>query len=102
MSVSRRIVQPDEHLPHCRHEAMFSLPSGSLWVLWYDDGELYFPGETPPSITVEIPFDAARALVTRTPAQIGMESPEIQTLVSTNGILSVTLDSTPIFIEAGS
>jgi hypothetical protein len=80
----------------------FSLPTGKLWVLWYDDGKLYFPGETPPSATVEIPINAAWALVTRTPSQIGAADPEIQTLDSTNGILPVMLDSTPVFVEAGS
>lgn len=24
----------------------FTMPSGPLWVLWYDDGKLYFPNET--------------------------------------------------------
>jgi len=80
----------------------FSLPTGKLWVLWYDDGKLYFPGETPPSATVEIPLNAAWALVTRTPSQIGAADPEIQTLDSTDGILRVMLDSTPVFVEAGS
>ncbi len=73
----------------------FSMPSGPLWVLWVDDGALYFPGEAPPAVTVPLPFDAPRALITKTPAQIGMTDPETQTLDASNGILSISLDFNP-------
>jgi hypothetical protein len=78
----------------------FTTPSGPLWVLWYDDGKLYFPGETPPAIPVELPFDVASALVTRTPSEIGVSEPDTQALESSSGVLSLVLDSTPIFVQA--
>jgi hypothetical protein len=77
----------------------FSMPSGPLWVLWYDNGGLYFPGEVPPSITIQLPFDAAQALVTCTPTQIGRNTPETLVLESSDGILPLVLNSTPLFIQ---
>jgi hypothetical protein len=79
----------------------FSRPSGPLWVLWYDDGTLYFPGETPATVSVDLPFAGANALITRTPVASGMEIPETESPASSNGTLSLVLDSTPIFIEVG-
>lgn len=77
----------------------FETPNGPLWVLWYDDGKLYFPGETPPSFTVELPFDAASTLVTRTPTKAGQSQPETQALEAADGVLTLTLDSTPVFVQ---
>ena len=79
----------------------FTRPSGPLWVLWYDDGVLCFPGETPPAINVEFPFANDSARITRTPTENGMETVEPQILPSSDSILSLTLDSTPIFVEIG-
>ena len=78
----------------------FDRPSGPLWVLWYDDGVLYFPGETPPEIAVEFPFPDPHARITWTPVEIGVETPESGTLDSADGALSLTLGATPVFIEA--
>jgi hypothetical protein len=79
----------------------FTRPSGPLWVLWYDDGTLYFPDEIPPGLSVDLPFTSANALITRTPTENGHETLEPQILTSSNGTLSLTLDLTPIFIEIG-
>ena len=78
----------------------FETPDGPVWVLWYDDGQLYLPGQTPPSVEVQMPFSAAHALLTRTPPEIGMSEPETSVVDSADGILSIVLDSIPIFIEA--
>jgi len=77
----------------------FTMPSGPLWVLWYDDGKLYFPGETPPAVTVDLAFDAANALITHTPTKNGTGDPETRVLASSGGILSLLLDSTPAFVQ---
>ncbi|MEW6718664.1 MAG: hypothetical protein AB1345_14330 [Chloroflexota bacterium] len=77
----------------------FAMPSGPCWVLWYDDGRLYFPGEIPPTIAIELAFEAANALITRTPTEIGVSNPDTQVLASSDGILSLLLDSTPIFVQ---
>ncbi len=77
----------------------FTLPSGPIWVLWYDDGGLYFPGEIPPTVSIQLSVDAAKALITRTPTQTGMNTPETLVLESSDGILPLVLDSTPLFVQ---
>ncbi len=77
----------------------FETASGPAWVLWYDDGSLYLPGEAAPIITVNLPFDAGRALVTHTPTSDKETQPETATLEASNNALSLTLDSTPTFVQ---
>jgi len=77
----------------------FTLPAGPLWVLWLDDGSLHFPGETPPAATVELEFEAPNALITYTPVGIGVGDPETLVIASSNGVLSLQLDSRPVFIQ---
>ena len=77
----------------------FETPNGSVWVLWYDDEKLYLPGETPPSVDVTLPFNAGRAILTRTPSEMGKSEPETQVLDATQGGLSVSLDAVPVFIQ---
>ncbi len=77
----------------------FETASGPLWVLWYDDRLLYLPGETPPSVTVSLPFEAASALLTFTPTIIGQTEPETQTLQAASGTLTFDLGATPVFVE---
>jgi hypothetical protein len=76
----------------------FTLPSGPLWVLWFDDGKLHFPGEPAPSASVLLPFESARALVVRTPTSAGGEHPETRTVETAGGGLALTLDPTPVFV----
>lgn len=78
----------------------FEMPTVPVWVLWYDDGNLYLPGQTPPSVIVQLPFEATSALLTRTPTAIGQTAPETQILEASGGILSFDLGATPVFIEA--
>ncbi|MCO5188300.1 MAG: hypothetical protein M9918_08940 [Anaerolineae bacterium] len=81
----------------------FEAATGSVWVLWADDGVLYFPGETPPTIDVLLPIDGETATVTLTPTEIGRITPEtitVTTLADENGyVLPLTVGSTPIFVE---
>ncbi len=77
----------------------FETPSAPVWVLWYDDRILYLPGETPPSVTVSLPFEAASALLTFTPTTIGQTEPETQNLQASGGALTFDLGATPVFIE---
>jgi hypothetical protein len=78
---------------------LFNADSDPLWVLWYDTGTLYFPGETPPEITIELPFSSYAAQITLTPTQIGQEEPENYQLEASDGFLTITLGQTPLFIE---
>jgi hypothetical protein len=77
----------------------FETPSGSLWVLWFDDRALYLPGEIPPSVSVSLPFEAASALLTLTPITIGQTKPETHTIQDAGGTLTFNLGATPVFIQ---
>ena len=77
----------------------FETPSGPLWVLWYDDRALHLPGETPPSVSVSLSFDAASALLTLTPTAIGQTKPETQTLQAAGGTLTFYLGAMLMFIQ---
>lgn len=74
----------------------FERERGPVTVVWYDDGGLYFPGETRPTVTVEVPVDGERATVTSTPTG---EEPAPQTEEASGGAVSVEVDSTPVFVE---
>jgi hypothetical protein len=45
-------------------------------------------------------YDAASALLTWTPTEIGQTAPETQILEVSGGTLSFDLGATPVFIEA--
>ena len=76
----------------------FERPAGPVWVLWYDDGGLYLPGEVPPSTTVSLPFGAERARVTWVPVSREQMEPKAESLAA-GATLTLTLDSTPVFVE---
>ena len=78
---------------------LFDRPSGPLWVLWYDTGVLYFPGENSPERTIELPFPDDAARITLTPTEIGLQEPESFELDAADGFLEITLGQTPVFIE---
>lgn len=75
----------------------FERPAGPLWVLWYDDGVLHLPGEGYPSVAIELPFPATEALITRTPTSA--QGSQTETLSIQGGVLHLTLDAIPLFIE---
>ena len=77
----------------------FATPSGPVWVLWYDDGKLYLPGQTSPSIKVQLPIGGNNAIVTRTPTETGEVVTNTQTVAASNGVVSLQLDATPVFIQ---
>jgi len=68
-------------------------------VMWNEPGRIYFPGETEPTTKANLPINAARAIVARTITEIGGSTPRVETVNVTNGVVSLTLDSTPIFVE---
>lgn len=72
----------------------FTTPDGPQWVLWYDDGQLYLPGETAPTVTIDWPFPFAAAEVTETPTIIGRTTP----LTTTATGPTFTLGPTPVFV----
>jgi hypothetical protein len=74
----------------------FETDSGPVTVLWYDTAHLYFPGEELPTATVNVPFSGNSATLTYTPtgAELGP-----MTVSANGGVVSVDVDSTPVFVE---
>jgi hypothetical protein len=77
----------------------FDTPSGSVWVLWYDDGQLTLPGQKENNLTVRFNFPTNNALLTWTPTQFGRSDLGSQKMVALDGYLELTLTSVPLFIE---
>lgn len=73
--------------------------NGPLWALWYDTGTLYFPGESPPEMTIDLPVEQDTVRITLTPTEIGQEEPESYEEDTTDGIVQLTLGPTPVFID---
>jgi hypothetical protein len=78
----------------------FETSKGPIWVIWYDDGALHLPGETPPKVTISMSFVSTTALLTITPTEIGQTGSETQTVPIIGGKLTFDLGSTPVYIEA--
>jgi hypothetical protein len=77
----------------------FTRPAGPLWVIWYDDGVLYFPGETPPEVDLELPFPSDAASVTISPTAMGQELPDSLSVAANGEVLELKVGPTPVFIE---
>ncbi|MCM8824840.1 MAG: hypothetical protein NC937_01615 [Candidatus Omnitrophica bacterium] len=79
----------------------FIVRSQPVYVLWYDDGKRYLPGEKEPSTTVYLPLIKGEYLLTETPvSQLdGLNfSPHIVS-PSAEGYLNLTITTRPIFLE---
>jgi hypothetical protein len=74
----------------------FTARGKSVIVAWLEPGRLYFPDESAPSAKATLPINAARATITRANTDGGSR---VETLNASNGALTLTLDSTPVFIE---
>ena len=68
-------------------------------VAWNEPGRIYFPGETEPVVKANISINAARAKITHTITDSGTSTPRMETVSTSGGSISLTLDSTPVFIE---
>jgi hypothetical protein len=79
----------------------FETPSGPVWVLWLDDGELYLPGQASPTVSVTLWIDAGQATLTLTPTQVGETEPESFTITAENSEIIFELGITPVFIQVG-
>jgi hypothetical protein len=77
----------------------FDTPSGSVWVLWYDDGQLYLPGQKESNLPVRLNFPTRSAILTWTPTQFGQSDLGSQKMDALDGYLELTLTSVPLFIE---
>lgn len=71
-----------------------------FWIAWYDPGYLVLPGDAQPEATVPLDIGAPEVIVESLITQFGQDSPERVTLSAPDGILTLTLTPTPVFILA--
>ncbi len=77
----------------------FERAGGPLWVVWYDNGDLHLPGDSPPSVAVDLDVGGERARFARTPT---VAQPARWEAVEANGgVLQLTVDATHLFVEVG-
>ncbi len=79
------------------HAYRFTVLHRPVYVLWYDDGRRYLPGDTEPTVQVGLRLPAPRYLLTETPVT-GNDLPT-RTVSPAQGILKIGLGSTPVFLE---
>jgi len=75
----------------------FTVRKRPVYVLWYDDGRRYLPGDTEPTIQVRLPLPRGKYLLTETPTARG--ELRRRTLSPTGGLLKLELGSTPVFLD---
>jgi hypothetical protein len=74
----------------------FTTEAGFVWVLWYDDGGMTFPGETRPSVNLTLNDLNGPVLIL--PAPRSAEAPAGEKRDPENGSLTLSLDSVALFI----
>jgi hypothetical protein len=75
----------------------FTVRGQPIYVLWYDDGRRYLPGDTEPTVQVEIRLPQRRYMLTETPT--GRGNLAERTVLPARGILKLELGSSPLFLE---
>lgn len=77
----------------------FVVRSRPVYVLWYDDGRRYLPGDKEPTLLVRVPLPARQYRVTETPTVPGAGVPIARPIRPARGAWEVQLGLTPLFIE---
>ncbi|NLH72964.1 MAG: hypothetical protein GX456_07915 [Verrucomicrobia bacterium] len=77
----------------------FDARGAEVTVLWYDDGQRYLPGETPPARFVTLPVPQQPYRLSPIPTEQDVPMPPPQRLVPVNGKLTFPVSVTPLFFE---
>lgn len=72
-----------------------------FWIGWYDPGYLILPGDPLPEKRIQFNPSGTSALAETLITQFGQDTPVRITLSAQDGILTLTLTPTPVFIFAG-
>jgi len=75
----------------------FTVQGQPIYVLWYDDGKRYLPGDAKPTIQVEIRLPQRQYLLTETP--ITIDGLQTQVVMPSRGILKLRIGTVPLFLE---
>lgn len=77
----------------------FNVNSRNIYVLWYDDGRRYLPGDKTAPIKVELPLQQKQYSVYMTPTKRGVEFPQPKIATPVNEKLTIYVSDVPVFIE---
>ncbi len=72
-----------------------------FWIAWYDPERLILPGDPPPEKSIRLRSGGDSAVVEPLITQFGQDSPTRVTLSTQDGLLTLILTPTPVFIFAG-
>ncbi|MGQ9576332.1 MAG: hypothetical protein ACUVUC_13540 [Thermoguttaceae bacterium] len=79
------------------HAYRFAVRGRPVYVLWYDDGRRYLPGDRGPLAQVKVPLPAGRYRLTETPTAPGPIP--VREVFLPQGGWTAELGGTPIFLE---
>ncbi len=77
----------------------FGVEGQTVYALWYDDGVAQGPNDASVSHTVHLRTPDAQLLMFTTPTRPGQTSPEVQTLLPVDGLVTLALTETPVVIR---
>lgn len=77
----------------------FAVGPSTVHVAWHDDGKRYLPGDAEPAIEARLPLPRGRYAILPTPTVRG-QMPAKRFASAADGVLTLRLDATPVFIEA--
>lgn len=75
----------------------FTVRGRPVYVLWYDDGRRYLPGDKQPATRASVPLPAGQYRLTETPTARGPIP--VRTVSVPQGTWNAELGCTPIFLE---
>jgi hypothetical protein len=78
----------------------FTVQERSVYVLWYEPGQIYFPDEKAPDpVEVQLPLSAEQAAITHIVTEIGVAEPQIEEVTAKEGTLALQVGIAPVFVE---
>jgi hypothetical protein len=81
------------------HAFEFVAAGQPVYAFWYDDGVAQGPDDAPVSHTIHLHTPDAQLLMFTTPTRAGQTSPDVQTLIPVDGVVTLALTETPIVIR---
>jgi hypothetical protein len=75
----------------------FTVRKEPVYVLWYDDGHRYLPGDTEPTTQVTLSLPQRQYTLIETP--IVGDALQTRTVAPSQGVLTLRIGTTPLFLE---
>lgn len=69
-----------------------------FWIAWYDPGKMVLPGDQVPQITLQYNFGISN--VVQQNLALDVNGPQTEVLSTVDGLITITLTPSPVFISA--